>query len=119
MKARQAIVGLDTRIDEETTPARTARVQAKGNARERSRRKEQVAAAAAGAVPYAQEYTHDTTTSVAADPVVAYMNRDELERHINHTRSEMLRAAKDMDFIEAARLRDAVIRLEQRLEQMK
>lgn len=119
VKARQAIVGLDTRIDEETAPARTARVQAKGNARERQRRKEQVAAAAAVAVPYAQEYAHDASASVAADPVVAYMCRDELERHINHTRTEMLRAAKDMDFIEAARLRDAVIRMEQRLESMK
>lgn len=119
VKARQAIVGLDTRIDEETAPARTARVQAKGNARERQRRKEQVAAAAAVAVPYAQEYAHDASASVAADPVVAYMGRDELERHINHTRTEMLRAAKDMDFIEAARLRDAVIRMEQRLESMK
>lgn len=119
VKARQAIVGLDTRIDEETAPARTARVQAKGNARERQRRKEQVAAAAAVAVPYAQEYAHDASVSVAADPVVAYMGRDELERHINHTRTEMLRAAKDMDFIEAARLRDAVIRMEQRLESMK
>lgn len=119
VKARQAIVGLDTRIDEETAPARTARVQAKGNARERQRRKEQVAAAAAMAVPYAQEYAHDASVSVAADPVVAYMGRDELERHINHTRAEMLRAAKDMDFIEAARLRDAVIRMEQRLESMK
>lgn len=119
VKARQAIVGLDTRIDEETAPARTARVQAKGNARERQRRKEQVAAAAAVAVPYAQEYAHDASASVAADPVVAYMGRDELERHINHTRAEMLRAAKDMDFIEAARLRDAVIRMEQRLESMK
>ena len=47
------------------------------------------------------------------------MSHDELERHINHTRSEMLRAAKDMDFIEAARLRDAVIKMEQRLENMK
>lgn len=119
VKARQAIVGLDTRIDEETAPARTARVQAKGNARERQRRKEQVAAAAAVAVPYAQEYAHDAAVAVAADPVVAYMGRDELERHINHTRAEMLRAAKDMDFIEAARLRDAVIRMELRLESMK
>lgn len=116
VKARQAIVGLDTRIEEETAPARTARTQAKGNARERQRRKEQVAAAAS--VPYAQEYGHSAEVSVAADPVVAYMNREELERHINHSRGEMLRAAKEMDFIEAARLRDAIIKMEQRLENM-
>ena len=32
VKARQTIVGLDKRIDEETAPARTARTQAKGSA---------------------------------------------------------------------------------------
>ena len=114
VKARQAIVGLDSRIDEETTPARVARTQAKGDARERSRRKKEAAAA----IPYADEYTAGSG-NVAADPDVAYMGRDELERHINHTRAEMLRAAKDMDFIEAARLRDAVIKMEQRLETLK
>ena len=114
VKARQAIVGMDRRVDEETAPARTARTQAKGTARERSRRKD----AALSSIPYADEYGLQTA-NVAADPVVAYMGREELERHINHTRTEMLKAAKDMDFIEAARLRDAVIKMEQRLEQMK
>ena len=113
VKARQAIVGLDKRIDEETTAARTARVQAKGSAKERAKRKE-----AAVNVPYAEEYS-TPSGNIAADPVVAYMNADELSRHINHTRAEMLRAAKDMDFIEAARLRDAIIKMEQRLEKMK
>ncbi|MDE6160085.1 MAG: excinuclease ABC subunit UvrB [Muribaculaceae bacterium] len=114
VKARQAIVGMDRHGNEETAPARTARTQAKGSARERSRRKE----ATAASIPYAGEYGLQTD-SVAADPVVAYMGRDELERHINLTRKDMLQAAKDMDFIEAARLRDAVIKMEQRLEQMK
>jgi len=113
VKARQAIVGLDTRIDDETTPARVARTQAKGSARERTRRKE-----ATANVPYASEYG-TSSGNVAADPVVAYMGRDELERHINHTRAEMLHAAKDMDFIEAARLRDSIIKMEERLEKMK
>ncbi|MDE6497238.1 MAG: excinuclease ABC subunit UvrB [Muribaculaceae bacterium] len=110
VKARQAIVGLDKHIDdEETTQARTARTQAKGNAKERAKRKE-----AARSIPYAEEYS--AQSNIAADPVVAYMGRDELQRHINHTRAEMLKAAKEMDFIEAARLRDAVIKMEQRLE---
>lgn len=112
VKARQTIVGLDKRIDEETAPARTARTQAKGSAKERAKRKENAP------LPYESEYGTGSG-NVAADPVVAYMSHDELERHINHTRSEMLRAAKDMDFIEAARLRDAVIKMEQRLENMK
>ncbi|MDE6043830.1 MAG: excinuclease ABC subunit UvrB [Muribaculaceae bacterium] len=110
VKARQTIVGLDKHIDDEETPqARTARTQAKGNAKERAKRKE-----AARSIPYAEEYS--SQTNIAADPVVAYMGREELQRHINHTRAEMLKAAKEMDFIEAARLRDAVIKMEQRLE---
>ena len=110
VKARQTIVGLDKHIDDEETPqARTARTQAKGNAKERAKRKEAVRS-----IPYAEEYS--SQTNIAADPVVAYMGREELQRHINHTRAEMLKAAKEMDFIEAARLRDAVIKMEQRLE---
>ncbi|MCM1032705.1 MAG: excinuclease ABC subunit UvrB [Odoribacter sp.] len=65
-------------------------------------------------------YTHEYSTRVdiAADPVVPYMNRDELARSINRLRELMLQAAKDMEFIEAARLRDEIIKLESRLESM-
>jgi excinuclease ABC subunit B len=48
---------------------------------------------------------------VAADPVVAMMSREEIEHQIERLRSEMLAAAKDMQFIEAARLRDEMLRL--------
>lgn len=114
VKARQAIVGMDMRqLDDETTAARTARTQAKGNGRERARRKE----AAAASIPYASEYVPDSG-NVAADPVLAYMGRADLERHIEHTRTEMMRAAKEMDFIEAARLRDAIIKMEEHLQNM-
>ncbi len=44
------------------------------------------------------------------------MNADELQRSINRLRGEMLQAAKDMEFITAARLRDEIIKLEARLE---
>ena len=44
--------------------------------------------------------------SVAADPVVAYMNSDQLEKLIKETQKRMERAAKELDFMEAARLRD-------------
>ena len=46
------------------------------------------------------------------------MNREELSRSINRLREQMLQAAKDMEFIEAARLRDEIIKLENRLESM-
>ena len=47
------------------------------------------------------------------------MNKEELTRSVNRLREEMLTAAKNMEFIEAARLRDEVIKLEARLETMK
>lgn len=68
-------------------------------------------------LPYANEFS--TSVDIAADPVVAYMNADEMQRSINRLRSEMLQAAKDMEFMTAARLRDEIIKLEMRLESMK
>ena len=47
-----------------------------------------------------------------ADPVLAFMNREQLKKHIERLREQMICAAKDMEFIEAARLRDEIIRLE-------
>jgi len=45
-------------------------------------------------------------TSVAADPVVQYMDKPALDKMITATKKKMEKAAKDLDFIEAARLRD-------------
>jgi excinuclease ABC subunit B len=45
-------------------------------------------------------------TSVAADPVVQYMDKAGLDKMIASTKKKMEKAAKDLDFIEAARLRD-------------
>ncbi|MDE6051312.1 MAG: UvrB/UvrC motif-containing protein, partial [Paramuribaculum sp.] len=56
------------------------------------------------------------SVDIAADPVVPYMNKAELERNITRRRMEMVDAAKRMDFMEAARLRDEVIKLEERLK---
>ncbi len=44
--------------------------------------------------------------SIAADPVVQYMGKDELNKLAERTRKAMEKAAKDMEFMEAARLRD-------------
>ena len=68
-------------------------------------------------VPYGSEYS--TAVDIAADPVVKYMSRDEMRRSVDRLREQMLAAAKDMEFIEAARLRDEIIKLEERIEQMK
>ena len=57
-------------------------------------------------------YLEDDSPSVAADPVVAYMSKPELEKFIVKTRKAMEVAAKDLDFVEAARLRDEMIELQ-------
>lgn len=51
-----------------------------------------------------------------ADPVVAYMSKEQLVKSIEYTRIQMQKAAKDLDFIEAARLRDELFELEKRLK---
>lgn len=57
-------------------------------------------------------YTEGGTASIAADPVIQYMNQDELKKLIAQTRRSMEKAAKELDFIEAARLRDEMYELE-------
>lgn len=58
----------------------------------------------------------ETTLSIAADPVVQYMSRPELEKTIEKTRKQMTEAAKKLEFIEAAQLRDELIKLEDLLK---
>lgn len=50
--------------------------------------------------------------SIAADPIVQYMSKEQLRKTISKTKKQMEVAAKEMDFIEAARLRDEVLELE-------
>ena len=54
---------------------------------------------------------------IAADPVVRYMNADGLEKAIANTKKQMQSAAKELDFIEAARLRDEMYRLQELLKE--
>ena len=49
---------------------------------------------------------------IAADPVVQYMSIDGLEKAIDKTKKQMKAAAKELDFIEAARLRDEMFALQ-------
>lgn len=54
----------------------------------------------------------EPTPSVAADPVVQYMSKPQLQKTIDKTKKQMMEAAKKLDFIEAAQLRDELIKLE-------
>jgi excinuclease ABC subunit B len=53
--------------------------------------------------------------SIAADPVVQYMTNEQLQKTIEKTKKSMEKAAKELDFIEAARLRDEMFELKKRL----
>lgn len=56
-------------------------------------------------------YVEDEIISLAADPVVSYMSKDDLSKLITKNHKAMEKAAKDLDFIEAARLRDEILEL--------
>jgi excinuclease ABC subunit B len=51
-------------------------------------------------------YIEPEKPDIAADPVVKYMDREALEKAIEKTRKSMEKASAELDFIEAARLRD-------------
>jgi excinuclease ABC subunit B len=57
-------------------------------------------------------YVENTEPQVAADPVVAYMSSEQLQKLLNTTRKNMEKAAKELDFMEAARLRDEMFAIE-------
>ena len=54
----------------------------------------------------------DMLASLAADPIVQYMSKADLQKAIDKTKKEMNAAAKDMDFLQAAKLRDEMFALE-------
>ena len=64
------------------------------------------------------EYEFDGASGVAADPVVQYMSSENLDKSIEMLKAIMIEAAKNMDFIEAARLRDELIKLEERKKEI-
>lgn len=104
VKARQAIIGVDE--DDKQAPHTGGESRNKQRGKEKTTKKE--------AVPYMNEYT--TTVNIAADPVIPYMNVEELKRAIARLRGEMVEAAKKMDFMEAARMRDELLKMEDRLK---
>jgi excinuclease ABC subunit B len=58
---------------------------------------------------------HENAT-VAADPIVAYMSKEQLEKLATETQKKMEKAAKELDFIEAARLRDELFDIKNMLK---
>jgi len=62
-------------------------------------------------------YVENDMVTLAADPIVQYMTKPDLKKSIENTRKEMLAAAKNMDFLLAAKLRDEMFALEKMMEE--
>ncbi|MBZ4189652.1 excinuclease ABC subunit UvrB [Niabella sp. 3A5MI-3] len=67
---------------------------------------------------YAIGFDEELVT-VAAEDAAEYKTIPQVEKAITRTKKEMEKAAKDLDFMEAARLRDEMFRLKKELEEMK
>lgn len=93
VKARTPIIGQEKKATEKVEP------------KQKSSKK---------AVTYDRDFSE--TESIAADPVIAYMSETELKKSIEKVRAEMIEAAKNMDFISAAQLRDEMLRMEDLLK---
>jgi excinuclease ABC subunit B len=62
-------------------------------------------------------YIEPENVSLAADPVVGYMSKPELEKQVNRLQKEMEKAAKELNFMDAARLRDEMLAMKKLLEE--
>ena len=62
-------------------------------------------------------YIEPEKISIAADPVVQYMSKPQMEKAIERARKQMQEAAKKLEFIEAAQYRDELLRLEDMLKE--
>ena len=60
-------------------------------------------------------YIEDDTPSVAADPLIGYLTREQIELMIEQTNRKMKKAAKELDFISAAQYRDELFALKEQL----
>lgn len=61
-------------------------------------------------------YVENEKPGLAADPVVAYMDKEGIQKLIIKTQKSMEKAAKELDFVEAARLRDEMFELQKLMD---
>jgi excinuclease ABC subunit B len=64
-------------------------------------------------------YVEDEESSLAADPVVAYLSKEDLQKMADRTRRSMEKAAKELEFMEAAKLRDEYLAIQKMLAERK
>ena len=67
----------------------------------------------------ASPYAVDDTVTIAAEEQVEYKTIPQLEKAVSQIKRQMEKAARDLDFMEAARLRDEMFRMQKELEEMK
>jgi excinuclease ABC subunit B len=65
-----------------------------------------------------QAYVEKEFPNIAAEPVVKYMTKKDLEKLIAKTKKAMMDAAKKLEFLEAAQFRDELIKLEEMLNKV-
>jgi len=65
----------------------------------------------------AKAYVEKDKTNIAADPVVQYMKKEQIQKLLSKVKSDMEKAVKVLDFMEAARLRDEMYELEKLLKE--
>ncbi|MCO5268785.1 MAG: excinuclease ABC subunit UvrB [Brumimicrobium sp.] len=58
----------------------------------------------------------DKNQMIAADPVEQYMSKEQLQKSLQKVEKDMKKAAKELDFMEAARLRDEMYRIQKLLK---
>ena len=61
------------------------------------------------------DYELGHTTSLAAEPITEYLSKPEIEKRIREKRKAMEKAAKDLDFMQAAKLRDEIKALQEKI----
>jgi excinuclease ABC subunit B len=61
------------------------------------------------------DYELGYTTSIAAEPITEYLSKPEIEKRIREKRKSMEKAAKDLDFMQAAKLRDDIKALQEQI----
>lgn len=64
-------------------------------------------------------YVENEEASLAADPVVAYLGKDDLQKMADRARKAMEKAAKELEFMEAARLRDEYMAILKMIDEKK
>lgn len=92
---------------EKDTPTRLSRTEPNARKNKDLKNKETKKSAPR---PYIEE---EHTVSIAADPVVELMSQTELKRQVDKLQNEMIKAARNTDFIEAARLRDELLKIKE------